>query len=718
MKKFLLSLLGIFIFSAMSLSAATVEKTSFTATSGNLDDNISYTTAKNNGTSNPAINGGEIRLYQASSGDGGSITITAKSDYKITAITIGSSMKTTVKYQVDSETAVAGNSLAANAKLSVSDISASSVTFTCMGKDKNSRLYVNYISVTYEADGPIAANAQFEDVTVKVGATATITYTPSDLGEVTYTMEPEGVASIANGVVTGVAKGQTTVTAAWNTGEKYEGGTATFTVNVEGKVANPAITPEATEITVLDKVNITEETEGAAVSYAIADEGAAEPTEFTAYNGPFALPEGNKTVYAKASLNGEESAVVSRTYTVSKCEAGLAFEEATFVAYLEEGTAFEGVALTNPNNLTVTYASDAEGVATVDNTGAVTLVAAGTATITATFAGDATYKAQNVSYELTVLNERPLVATFDFAEVAGTGKDKYGMDTQTDNNKNPIMSDTKTLTEAIGDIDVTMTINDRHRNWGGKLRLQKESSSGNDAGWFTLSVPEHYIITEVKFAESKALNAEPGTFATDSYTWTPAEGVKTNSIKFTNPNPGGAVVDVARFTVTLAKMPYFDGNNIIIEKAGITLEGVYTADFAFSVGNYNGGQPELTVKVLDATDTEVELIGEPVVTFTENQPESLARAAGTVKDFTGTIEAKIAEPGAEGTNYKLEVTANYGGETLTVKSQDTPTGIENVAIDTNAPVEYYNLQGVRVANPGAGMYLRRQGSTVEKVYVR
>ncbi len=34
---------------------------------------------------------------------------------------------------------------------------------------------------------------------------------------------------------------------------------------------------------------------------------------------------------------------------------------------------------------------------------------------------------------------------------------------------------------------------------------------------------------------------------------------------------------------------------------------------------------------------------------------------------------------------------------------------------TEAPVEYYNLQGVRVANPGTGIYIRRQGSTVTKV---
>ncbi|MDE6574050.1 MAG: hypothetical protein K2L84_01825 [Muribaculaceae bacterium] len=38
--------------------------------------------------------------------------------------------------------------------------------------------------------------------------------------------------------------------------------------------------------------------------------------------------------------------------------------------------------------------------------------------------------------------------------------------------------------------------------------------------------------------------------------------------------------------------------------------------------------------------------------------------------------------------------------------------------DENAPVEYYNLQGVRVQNPENGMYIRRQGTKTSKVIVK
>lgn len=44
-----------------------------------------------------------------------------------------------------------------------------------------------------------------------------------------------------------------------------------------------------------------------------------------------------------------------------------------------------------------------------------------------------------------------------------------------------------------------------------------------------------------------------------------------------------------------------------------------------------------------------------------------------------------------------------------------PTGIDSVTIGDDAPVEYYNLQGVRVDNPAGGLFIRRQGNKAEKV---
>lgn len=44
-------------------------------------------------------------------------------------------------------------------------------------------------------------------------------------------------------------------------------------------------------------------------------------------------------------------------------------------------------------------------------------------------------------------------------------------------------------------------------------------------------------------------------------------------------------------------------------------------------------------------------------------------------------------------------------------------GISGINAD-NAPAEYFNLNGVRVANPENGMYIMRQGGKVSKVIVK
>lgn len=47
---------------------------------------------------------------------------------------------------------------------------------------------------------------------------------------------------------------------------------------------------------------------------------------------------------------------------------------------------------------------------------------------------------------------------------------------------------------------------------------------------------------------------------------------------------------------------------------------------------------------------------------------------------------------------------------------DLNAGVGDISVDdANAPVEYYNLQGVRVANPESGLYIRRQGRRTTKV---
>lgn len=77
--------------------------------------------------------------------------------------------------------------------------------------------------------------------------------------------------------------------------------------------------------------------------------------------------------------------------------------------------------------------------------------------------------------------------------------------------------------------------------------------------------------------------------------------------------------------------------------------------------------------------------------------------AGRTVVISGTLEAYFGAPGVKNAVY--------------VSGLDE-SGIENITADSNAAAEYYNLQGVRVANPEAGLYIRRQGNTVTKVFVK
>ena len=97
---------------------------------------------------------------------------------------------------------------------------------------------------------------------------------------------------------------------------------------------------------------------------------------------------------------------------------GLAFSSTTATATL--GQTFTTPTLTNPYNLSVTWASTEEGVATVNQAGSVTLVGVGTTVISASFAGDDTYLAGSVSYTLTVEKAEPVDNGLAFASTTAT----------------------------------------------------------------------------------------------------------------------------------------------------------------------------------------------------------------------------------------------------------------------------------------------------------
>lgn len=86
-----------------------------------------------------------------------------------------------------------------------------------------------------------------------------------------------------------------------------------------------------------------------------------------------------------------------------------------------------------------------------------------------------------------------------------------------------------------------------------------------------------------------------------------------------------------------------------------------------------------------------------------------------VKWVQDASQSIVAREATEPNSIPIEV--EFNGKTAT---PEVPTGINDVTVDgADAPVEYFDLQGIRVSNPQAGrMVIRRQGTNVEKILVK
>ena len=134
-----------------------------------------------------------------------------------------------------------------------------------------------------------------------------------------------------------------------------------------------------------------------------------------------------------------------------------------------------------------------------------------------------------------------------------------------------------------------------------------------------------------------------------------------------------------------------------------------------SYNDGNGGSLDFMFfnLVFNEDSTKVS-VGEPVETF-EIIPQESAEGVMTYiyKDYTSVLAPY------NGQNYVLvDGGIIYGFQILYIGDIFDPTGIHDVQLDknTNAPVEYYNLQGIRVSEPTkGGIYIRRQGNVSTKI---
>ena len=239
-----------------------------------------------------------------------------------------------------------------------------------------------------------------DNLTLDVGDEETLipTITPDNATDqnVTWSSDNQDVATVdTNGKVTAVGEGSTTITATVD----GKSATCSVTVNkatptfdvwaVTGKTydgAPIAITPPT--------LNGGTITKGITLSYKGKEEGDEAYTENAPTNA------GNYTVKAYYTGNDSySSATTTAEFSIIPAQASLSYSAATIEKQVGDEP-FVNM-LTNEANMKVAYSSTNPDVATVDDTGKVTLIAAGTTTIKATDA-DTNYDAAAASYVLTV----------------------------------------------------------------------------------------------------------------------------------------------------------------------------------------------------------------------------------------------------------------------------------------------------------------------------
>ena len=279
------------------------------------------------------------------------------------------------------------------------------------------------------ADDRVVAPISFTDATVYKLLSEAGTFTGQMLTneeslDVTYSSSDEDVAIVnaSTGVVTIKAVGVTNITATYTETASYKANAATYKLVVTSKAAAEIEYAEASatkKITLGTYTHTLTNPNSLTVAYTSSDETVATVNAFT--GEVTMLKVGETTITATFTEDATyDGATASYTLTVIKDDPTLSFAKSSVDAGLIDGT-YQQVVTTTPADLPVTYTSSDETVATVAADGTATLLKKGSTTITANFAGNASYNSASTTYTLNVV--------VDYAELPfsyNSGKSNIG----------------------------------------------------------------------------------------------------------------------------------------------------------------------------------------------------------------------------------------------------------------------------------------------------
>lgn len=444
----------------------------------------------------------------------------------------------------------------------------------------------------------------------------------------------------------------------------------------------------------------------------------------------------------------------------TRVPADLAWSENAVTVLTTEIADFHAPTLTNPHSVAVAYASDNTAVATITEAGVVALTGTkGDAKITATFAGNDSYKPQEVSYTITVkapvpVNTSSLENPYTVAEALAIIADLDG--TTLDNvyvkgivDANPDFSAqygniTYNIFDAPKSETAQMLKIFRGFYFGGeKFNAQNQLKEGDEVivkgnilnyGGTTPEMDANNVVVSLNGSttppviEATEVNNVLATTALAS--GTPVKVNYALTVGFVNASNIFACDEDGDFIQLYGTNTLKAGDVIPAGWEGTyTLYGDNTPEITFTEGALpTATEGTFTPKEVEATAITDALVNHVVtvknVNFEEATPATKTDFTGTVGETTLNLYNQYELASVEAGKYDVTgvvAIRNLNGSPVAklfvtnITKSETDSALLIGAGDNAAPVEYYNLQGVRIDNPANGIFIRRQGSKAQKI---
>jgi len=543
---------------------------------------------------------------------------------------------------------------------------------------------------------------------------------------VTYSSSEEEVATIAaDGTITLVANGETAITASFAGNDDYLAQEVSYTLTVKGfskDAAGISFAESEINLTYGDDFDGQELTNpnSLTVTWSSSDEDVA-----LVEDGVVVIGQAGTAVITAEFAGNEDynEATVSYTINIAKAEAGLSFDGTAFT--VAPGADFTVPTFNNPNNLTVTWSSTDEDIAIADATSAVIGTKEGTATITASFAGNDCYNAGSASYTITVSNN--LEYTFDLStdqtttattsEMSWTGTnvtmrvDKDGASTSTNNYYPGANNRTSTrfytgskltITPASGYMITSVEFTATTTGYANALNSSTWTNATANVSDMKVTVtPTDWSeaisaaigatcgFTAVKVTYKALPESVPATIAASGYT-SLASGL---ALDFANATDGESNKTLKAYVISA------------ITKTAVTLTTVESAPAGTGLILKGTANAEYTIPVTDSpAEVTTNELSAAVNTTTVEAESVYVVSGGELKLYTGT---SVPAGKAYLLKSKVDAVTTDARNLSFVFNDGETTGISNVE-DAQRQLlsgDFYNLNGQRVAAPAKGLYI-------------